>query len=44
MILVACKRYEALRLRQKVREVDPSAFLFITNTSEIIGKGFRSLT
>ena len=44
VILVACKRYEALRLRQKVREVDPSAFLFITNTSEIIGKGFRSLT
>ena len=31
-----------IRLRQKCKEIDPHSFMFITNTSEIIGKGFRS--
>lgn len=43
VVLTACKRGEAVRLRQKSKEVDPHSFMFITNTSEIIGKGFRSV-
>lgn len=43
VILVACRRSEAVRLRQYVRSIDQKAFMFITNTSEIIGKGFRGV-
>lgn len=43
IILVACRRGEAVRLRQHIKSVDPKAFMFITNTSEIIGKGFRTV-
>lgn len=42
VVMTACRRGEAVRLRQKCKEVDPHSFMFITNTSEIIGKGFRS--
>lgn len=42
LILTACRRSQAIWLRRKVKEIDPSAFMFITNTSEIIGKGFRA--
>ncbi len=41
LVLVACRRSEALLLKKKVKEIDRDAFTFITNTSEIIGKGFR---
>lgn len=41
VIITVCKRSEALRLRRKVKEIDPSAFIIITKTSEIAGKGFR---
>jgi len=37
-----CKRMEAIRLRQLIRKIDPHAFVIITTTSEIVGKGFRS--
>ncbi|WP_322168985.1 YitT family protein [Acutalibacter caecimuris] len=43
VVLIACRRGEALRLRQKCKQVDPQCFMFITNTSEIIGKGFRTV-
>ena len=43
VVLIACRRSEAVHLRRFVRELDPKAFMFITNTSEIIGKGFRSV-
>jgi len=43
VILVACRRGEAVQLRQFVKSVDSKAFMFITNTSEIIGKGFRGV-
>ena len=43
VIMVACRRSEAVKLRHFIKTVDPKAFMFITNTSEIIGKGFRSL-
>ena len=31
---------QAVRLRNYVRTVEPDAFMMITNSSEIIGKGF----
>ena len=43
LVLAVIRRYEAVLLRRKVKEVDPRAFLMITNTSEIIGKGFRGV-
>lgn len=36
-------RAEATRLRIFLRKLDPKAFLTIVNSSEIIGKGFRSI-
>ena len=41
IIITVCKRTEALRLRMRVKEIDPGAFIIITKTSEIMGKGFR---
>ena len=41
VILTVMKRSQAVRLRRHVKTVDPSAFIMITNSSEIIGKGFR---
>ncbi|MBQ8689097.1 MAG: YitT family protein [Clostridia bacterium] len=43
VIITVCKRTEALRLRRKVKQIDPSAFIIITKTSEIMGKGFRDV-
>ena len=40
IIMTVCKRSEALRLRRKVKSIDPEAFVIITKTSEIFGKGF----
>ena len=41
IIVTVCKRSEALRLRTRVKQIDPEAFIIITKTSEIMGKGFR---
>ncbi len=41
IIITVCKRSEALRLRRRIKEIDPGAFIIITKTSEIAGKGFR---
>ncbi len=43
MIHTVCKRTEAIKLREKIREIDPKAFTVITTSSEIIGRGFRSV-
>ena len=43
MIHTVCKRLEAIRLRKEIKEIDPHAFIVITTTSEIIGRGFRSV-
>ena len=44
VIMTVCRRGEAIRLRKKVYEIDPHAFMIITKTSEIMGKGFRDNT
>ena len=41
VIITVCKRSEALKLRRRVKEIDPHSFIIITKTSEIMGKGFR---
>ncbi|MBE7063498.1 MAG: YitT family protein [Ruminococcaceae bacterium] len=43
MLHTVCKRIEAVRLRSKIKEIDPHAFIIITTSSEIIGRGFRSV-
>ena len=43
MIHTVCKRLEAIRLRKEIKEIDPQSFVVITTTSEIIGRGFRSV-
>jgi uncharacterized membrane-anchored protein YitT (DUF2179 family) len=43
VITTVVNRKQAVALRQFIRETDKSAFITITNTSEIIGKGFRSI-
>lgn len=41
IILAVMSRAQAVSLRKFIRETEPEAFLLITNTSEIIGRGFR---
>jgi uncharacterized membrane-anchored protein YitT (DUF2179 family) len=43
VITTVVNRRQAVSLRQFIREIDKTAFITITNTSEIIGKGFRSI-
>ena len=43
MIHTVCKRIEAVKLRRKIKEIDPHAFIIITTSSEIVGRGFRSV-
>lgn len=43
MIHTVCKRIEALKLRSEIKKIDPHAFIIITSSSEIIGRGFRSV-
>lgn len=43
MIHTVCKRAEAIILQHRIKEIDPHAFIIITTSSEIIGRGFRSV-
>lgn len=43
MIHTVCKRMEAIKLRNRVRQIDPNSFIIITTSSEIIGRGFRGV-
>ncbi len=40
VLLTVCKRGEALKLKTKVKSLDPEAFVIITDANEILGKGF----
>jgi uncharacterized membrane-anchored protein YitT (DUF2179 family) len=42
VIITIMNRRQAIRLRGFIKEIDERAFLTISNTSEIIGKGFRN--
>ena len=43
VLLTVVNRHQAVLLRKYIRTVDPTCFLLITNTGEIIGKGFRGV-
>jgi uncharacterized membrane-anchored protein YitT (DUF2179 family) len=43
IVLTVMKRSQAVELRNFILLHEPSAFIMITNSSEIIGKGFRGL-
>ena len=40
ILLTICKRGEALKLKARVKQVEPDAFVIITDANEILGKGF----
>lgn len=42
VITVVVNRTQAIKLREYVHKVDSDAFVIISNTSEIIGRGFRN--
>lgn len=42
IILTVMSRAEAIQLQQFIKQSQPDAFILITNTSEIIGRGFRA--
>lgn len=43
LVLTALDRHQAVRLRNFIKEAEPGAFILISNTSEIIGKGFHTV-
>ena len=43
VLMTVLTRSETNRLRIHLRQIDPHAFITIVNSSEIIGKGFRSI-
>lgn len=43
IVLTVMTRAQAIQLQRFIKESQPSAFILITNTSEIIGRGFRGL-
>ena len=43
IILTTMKRSQAVKLRNYIKRIDPSSFMMITNSSEIIGKGFQNV-
>jgi uncharacterized membrane-anchored protein YitT (DUF2179 family) len=42
IVLTVMKRAQAVQLRRFIRQTEPDAFILVSNTSEIIGKGFHS--
>ena len=43
IVFTALNRPQAIKLRNYIKENQPTAFILISNTSEIIGKGFHSV-
>ena len=43
MLLTVCRRADAIRLRRYAKQVDPDSFIIVTNSSEIIGRGFSEV-
>lgn len=42
VILTVLNRSQAVQLRRFIKQEEPDAFILITNTSEIVGRGFRA--
>ena len=43
MVYTVCRRIEGVRLQREIKQVDPDAFITITTSSNIIGRGFRDV-
>ena len=43
IVYTVCRRIEAIRLQREIKQVDPGAFITITTSSQIIGRGFRGV-
>ncbi|HAN21220.1 MAG: hypothetical protein A2Y15_06725 [Clostridiales bacterium GWF2_36_10] len=43
MLITVVRRHQSVKLKNKIREIDPDSFVMITNSSEIIGRGFRGI-
>ena len=43
MIITVLNRNQAVLLKQFIKKTDPNAFTLITNSSDILGKGFRTV-
>lgn len=41
IVITVMTRHQAVILRRYIKQNDPTAFILITNTSEIVGRGFR---
>lgn len=42
-IVTVMNRYQGYQLRHYIKSIDPTAFVIVTNSSDIIGKGFRQV-
>lgn len=42
VIITVCKRREAIKLKMQINRADPTAFVIVSNSNEIIGKGFNN--
>ena len=43
VIFTVLGKRQAIKLQTMVKTIDPNAFTMITNTSEVMGKGFRDI-
>ncbi|MNW07910.1 hypothetical protein D3C71_2046030 [compost metagenome] len=41
VLMVVVGQNEVPRLKQLVRNIDPEAFVIISNTAEVLGEGFK---
>ncbi len=42
ILITVCKHREAYKLKTKIKAADPTAFVILTDTNEILGKGFKT--
>lgn len=42
-IVTVMNRYQGFQLRQYIKSIDPESFVIVTNSSDIIGKGFKQV-
>lgn len=44
ILYVVCSSKQLVKIRQIIKEIDPDAFVAVSDTSEILGNGFRELS
>ena len=43
ILLVVCRKYETMTIQRIVKAIDPNAFISMTSTSSVFGKGFDEM-